>query len=845
MLRKTSVTAAALGISLFLTNAYGVTAASNSNKATVKKVTQSTTKQSKSAVHTLANLKPIKITANSTVRLTDVNIFTLDEESILTYTLTITNGDGKPLDLMDYWSKVKTASGSTYSTTLMTKDKEKKKLSAGSSTTLTYVAKVGKNVKPSSLVFQVIKWDFSQSNYESMKGQIKIPATYLTSTPASQSKTLRVFDTPIKAKITQAAAFVSGDYNYVNVALNIQNVGYKILEDPKVKYVIKTANGASYPMSADPSSIDYKIQPQDSKSLNLMTSIPKSISLKGMELQLVQDDETAKMSLPIATMQMPNIANKSLAIAANAEKLIPVGNGKISASVSGTSMVQSYDEHSISIRFLLKNTSGTIVKLPKYQFEVQTNDGYRLPIDTKTLENITLQPLEERNLTLHASVPANVNVDKLQLFMNIPPAEDSKEGFSYPVGIFALPEATPAQNSVGQSQFVQTKNGILGFKLSTIQRLPWSDGDLVSAKITISNTGYKTILLPDLAGELKIDSAKLTTDTKLIKTQSAGLLGAGMSTDVYVVAKIPNYLNFTQLQISLLEKIGENTSEWMQFSSMGSLPELATVTKGDTYTLGTNGRQEELRVMRSFVYAGASSDLLYTELEVKNTEKHQIDLSQFAGSYEGANGQTYRTSVSQIDTSVGPEEKSMVALWSKIPKSAQVSAIKLIVGEGIKENSLTPVKGESDGYVNAIALELGVVQPSVKGNLANLELFPYTLTVKNVRANLTGSTSVNLVFDYNQTRNMDYSIGEFNHKYLFEVVDSSGRTFEKEFSPETDLRLTNGASTSFSFDDATFEDRLAGSFQLNVYDLFQGQKVKIGSQSFSYISPTDNDNKKH
>lgn len=835
-MKKIPITATALGISLLMTSVPEAMAASTTKATTTASKTTTSTSAKKTVVHTLANLSPIKITAKSTVQLTDVNILTLDEESILTYTLVIKNGDAKTLDLLDYWSKVKSASGTTYSTSLMTKDKDKKKLSAGSSTTLTYVAKVGKNVKISDLIFQIIKWDFSQAGYESLKGQFKIPATYMTSTPSNYSKTLNVFDTPIKAKVSQVASFVSGDYNFVNVSLDMTNIGYKIFEDPKVKFVIKTASGASYPMSADPTSIDYKIQPQDTKSLNLMTSIPKSINLSKMELQLVQDDETTKLGLPIATMQLPSASNKSLAIEPNVEKFIPVGSGKIAASFAGATILKSFDEHNLSMRLNLRNTSGSTVTMPKYQFVIQTSDGYRLPILTQATENLTLQPLEERVLNLNVTIPANVSSVKPQLFMNLPSVADSKDTFSYPVGIFAIPEIQPVQNMMGQSQFVQTANGIVGFTLESIQRLPWSDGDLVSAKIKINNTSYKTIMLPELAGLLKIDSAKLTTDSKLISTQSVGLLGGNTSTDVYVVSKVPGYLDFSQLQISLLEKIGEGTSEWIQFINAGSLPELPTIAKGETYTIKTQGRSQELKAVRSYVYSGTSSDLIYAELEAKNIEDHQIDLSQFAGAFQGSGGKTYKATVSQVETSTAPEEKSIIALWAKIPKSISTSDLKLVVGEGIADNKLTPVKGESTGYVNAAALELSVIQPQVKTTLSDLELFPYTLSVKNVRAKLSGSTSVNVIFDYNMKRNMEYTTGEFTHKYLFEAVDSTGRTFEKEFTPETDLKVTNGGSISFSFDDSIFEGRKAGSMQLNVYDLFQGQKIKLGSQGLYYTS---------
>ncbi|MNI61278.1 hypothetical protein D3C73_1165390 [compost metagenome] len=191
--------------------------------------------------------------------------------------------------------------------------------------------------------------------------------------------------------------------------------------------------------------------------------------------------------------------------------------------------------------------------------------------------------------------------------------------------------------------------------------------------------------------------------------------------------------------------------------------------------------------------------------------------------------------------SSGPDEKSIVAVWAKIPKKASTEKLKLVLGEGITDNKFTPLKGEPTGYVNAVAFELGIESISAKSSLTDLNLFPYTLTVKNVKAVLSGSTSVHLSFDYKQTKNTDYLIGEFGHKYLFEVVDSTGRTFEKEFAPETEFKVTNSGNGGFSFDDTVFLDRRIGNYTLNIYDLFQGQKVKLGTQVLYYTS-LDNSN---
>lgn len=837
-MRKVSKTAAAV----VLTVSALVPLSSQTWAAPTPKTTNSAKTVKQETVHTLANLPPVKITAKSLVQLSDVNILTLDGESILTYTLTIQNKDNKTIDLLDYWSKVKTTSGTTYSTSLMTKDKDKKKLAAGSSTTLTYTARIANHIKPQNLIFQVVKWDFSQPEYEALKGQFKIPADYLTSTPANQSKTLWIADARVKAKVGQVASYVSGDYKYVNVLLNMTNVGYKLFEDPKMKFVIRSSAGASYLMTADPTtSVDYKIQPKDTKTLHLMAQIPKKIELSNMELQVALDDETAKQSLPIATMQLPGEGDNLMTVKPNVEKFIQAGNGKIAVQVTSAVVNKNDLEHELSVRFAFRNTSGATITLPKYQFELQTSDGYRMPIKAPALENMTLQPLEQRFITLPVTVPPDISIAYPRLFMNLPTAEDNKEKIAYPLAIFALQTIHTADKMVGTEQFIQTKDGVFGVTLSSLQRLPWSDGDLVNAKITISNDNIKTLQLPELTGSLQVDSVKLTEGTKLIFTQPDRLIGAGMSMDIFVTAKVPSYLKFDQLQVALLEKIGEESTDWIQFSNTGAIPEVAGIAKGASFTFDTPGRKQELGVISSRVYLGPSSDLVYTELDVKNLEEHQMDLSQIVGAYQTSDGQTYKATVSQIDTPAGPEEKSVVAVWTKIPKRVSITDMKLIVGEGITDNKLTPVKGEATGYINAVALELGVSNPTANKKLRGLEIFPYKLAVKDVESTLSGS-SMNLSFTYDLTRNRDYTIGEFGHKYLFEVEDSSGRVFEKEFVPETDLLLTGDGRASFSFNDPLFKDLTEDDeFKLTVYDLFQGYKIKLGSQSFEYDDETDTD----
>ncbi|WP_018750001.1 hypothetical protein [Paenibacillus sanguinis] len=794
------------------------------------------TAASQGTVHTLANLPPVKITAKSVVRLTDVNILTLDHENVLTYTLLVQNNDNKAIDLIDYWSKVKTVSGTIYSTSLISQDKEKKKVAAGSSTTLTFTTRVAKHIQPQHLIFQVIKWDFSQPGYEALKGQFKVPAGYLMSTPSNQSKTLPITDARIKAQVEGVTTYASGDYNYVSLKLALSNQGYRLFEAPDFKFVIRTATGLSYPLTLDPGSVEYKIQPNDKKILHLTAQIPKAVKLSGMGLQIAIEDETAKQSLPIATMQLPNEASQWKAIQPGSETLLQVKNGKLAAQVGQVTITQNDGEHLLSVRVALRNTGATVVDLPEYQFELHTSDGYRLPVNLPALEKLTLQPQEDKYITLSVTIPKNISTVNPRLFMNLPLSEENKENLTYPVAIFALPELHPVENMIGTRQQIQTKNGALGVTLSSVQKLPWGDGQMINAKITIDNPNAKTLQLPDLSGVLQMDSAELTEETKLVLTQPDRLIGAGMSTDIYVVARAPGYLNFNQLQVVLREKLGENSTDWVRFGNTGNIPEITDIPWGASFTFDTLGRKQEISVLNSRIYSSVSSDLLYAEVMVENLEEYSMDLSQFVGAFQTSNGRTYKASVSQTDSQIGPGEKNIVTFWAKVREPVSTSYVKLIIGEGITDNKLTPVKGEAAGYVNGVAMELDIVKPRVKRSLRDLPLSPYELSVRKVDVDLSGLVS----FTYDLSHETGYDLGETKHKYLFEIKDSNGWVFNKEFVPGVDLQVMDGGRMSFSLDRALLEDLTEDDdFDLTIYDLFENHKVKLGSRSLYYSDSTD------
>ncbi|WGU93726.1 hypothetical protein QJQ58_24840 [Paenibacillus dendritiformis] len=839
-MNKNRTIAALLSLSLALgtfsviapdTHAAAAKTATNTSKST-----KTTANKTTAAIYTLDKLSPVKVTSKSSVKLTDVNLYKQEDANILTYTITYTNNEARSIPLIDYWTKVRTKSNTVYPTNLTTKDQGKKTIPAQSSLTLTYYAKVAKHLTANDLIFDVIKWDFSQSNFEKKLGSFQIPANYVTATQTGKYKSIRMNDIPIKTSVSRVNIFPSDDYHYVNVAVNVENAGFKMLENPAYKYVVKTANGNSYPLVPDNSSKEYKLQPGEKKTLNFMTMIPNKVKVDKLEMQVLEEDETAKITLPVGTFVLPKSTTNSSNVKAYDEKVITIGESKVSTKIASAWTNQSYDKNDVSVTFMFENLSNREVTVPKYEFEMRGPKGFSVPIITKSMENMVLKPMEKRPITLTAVVSTEVGTDELKLHMNRPSDPEQKNvEFKYPEGIYALPELQTMQNKIGTEYNVQHSKGTLGVSIDSLQRLPWTDGDIVSAKMKIRNKEFKTIQLPALEGVFKLDSADISGKTQVVSSNGTLIIGPKEEVDVYVVTKIPSYLDFTQIQIALLEKIGEtDAAQLIQFTNIGSLAELPVVEYGTYHNLMTQGRKADIMARNSKVYKGNVEQVVYTDLVMKSLEERQTTLSQLVGYYRTTDGRYYKANITQVDGPTSPDGRNIVTVWAKMPNSIDAKEMQLVIGEGITENKLTPPKGESDGYVNAVAMNLDMQQPSFKKDFNKLDMFPYTLTISNFYATANKTPNLSVEFTYDLTREEQYNMGEYGHKLVLEITDTSGRKVETTLEFNKDLHEGKNKSFSTSLTDAFFEQVENGAFQVSLYDFFQGERIKLASYSSRY-----------
>lgn len=827
-------------------------AASTTNKSSaassISGISKKTTTTTKQVVHTLGNLSAVKVTARSSVRLTDVNILAQDDGNVVTYTLSYKNNDSTPMMMLDYWSKVKTKSGTSFSPKLIAKDQEKKTVAPGSTVDLTYVMKVGREVKLSDLNFLIVKWDFSQANYERTLGKFNVPASYSITTPVGKPKTVRLSDSAVKVKVSGIKVFPGEDKKqYVKIGVNLNNISYKLLENPNIKWILRTPSGTNYPLTPDKDSTNVSIQAQANKALSLMASLPTSVKLQKSELLLVEEQGEEKSVLPVAALQLPEASKTNVEVAANQPNIISVEGQRLSTLLESAKVRIDDGEYSLNLQMKLKNEGKKAIKVPTYTFEVRNTDGTVYPIETKALDTLKLNPGDIKTIKLNATLQGDGDTKKIKLYVMSPvdknestesaTASSSTNGFvfSYPVGVYAIPESVSSGDGLTTETVIKNNKGTFGVSLGSLQRLPWLDSDIIAAKVTIRNASTKTVQLPELEAMFTIDSAQIDGDKKLIYTQSGKLLGAGMTTEAYLLTKIPSDLRMSRLEVSLSEKVSEEeTNEWITLNTSGLIQPVSYVGTGKTYTLGIGDKETEMGVRRTIRYPGTSSDIVYTEFEVTNKSLRQSGLGKLVGYFKTADGQYYRATAKQADSKPGPGQKSIVTFWAKLPKSVTFSDLRLVVGEGIADNKFVTGEGEATAYVNALAFEVPPTSLSVQGSLTNIDLYPYALTANSVRAYLAGSSSVQIDMNYSLSRNEEIEMGENEHKLIFAITDQTGKTFEKEVTLGTDLKVGSNQTLNWSIEDSIYEKLRGGSYRLTVYDQFQGQRIRLAEQAYGF-----------
>ncbi|WP_044878210.1 hypothetical protein [Paenibacillus sp. IHBB 10380] len=787
--------------------------------------------KSTKAVFNLDKLGSIVLKSNVSVKLMDINISEQPSGNILTYTLRYSNGSGSNVSLIDYFSKVTTTGGTTVQGSPITSDATKESVPSKSGQTVTYYVNIGKATKVTGAKVSIFGWDFNSADYQKRLGVFTVPTNYSMVAAKGQSKKITMNNLPITTKAESLQKIQINGKVYMRIGISLTNSDTKVLSDPGFKAYLASASGSVFELTLDDASSGYKVQPQEKKMIYYLAEIPSYIKTDNMTLQFAEEDSTLKINLPVITFTLPALTASDSAVADYAVKKISINHNTVETQLKSASVYSENDTAKWNLLFRIKNLGNKSVALPAYELAIKAAEGYSIPVDTKALANLTLKPLEEKIIELSADVRLDLNQSKLMLQLTEPAATDK---IIFPTAYYQIPYSQESNNRLGLENMLENRHGTFGVKIDSIQRLPWADEDQIVAKISIRNTKSTTVKLPALKALVKAGLSDLSSTTQIVAKNAQTSLAPHETAEIYVITKVPYSSSIKQLRIVLQETSGDDVTNFLTLNTSLLNNVMNTVVAGGSFPIDFTGKKAEIRERRTTVYNGSSSNMMYTELEMNSKEPRKSEQAQLVAYYRTPENEYYEAEVSQSSKATSPNGKNVVTVWSKIPLSVNTSELVLHIGEGVADGKLTAIGGKSTGYINTVRLSLNTAGVTPQSNLRSVELFPYSLSLTNVVGTVReGEDTLDTVVTYNLSKNEAYEAGEYEHKLVLEIIDPNGQSMEKTLTLGTDLFIGNNKSYATTFKSNLYKKLRGGGIRMNLYDEFQGQRMLLGSQSYS------------
>ncbi|MFC4100370.1 hypothetical protein [Paenibacillus xanthanilyticus] len=796
--------------------------------------------------------KIVKLNASSTLYIRDVNFLMQDKGKVLAFSVAITNNGSSPLDLMDYWLRVKSKSGKTFKAVVVEGDKEKQSVAPKSTTYVTYYAVVDTPTQLKDLSFNVIKWDFTVANYERTLGTIQYPANSTDQVAAFKDKVMLINNGKIRGAVKQTLITKDATNGYLTVNFLLENVGQQAIDISKLNFFVQTQGLSVYSVTSS-STDQTMLQPKERKIITLRATLPVAVAGKPLSFVVAQNDEASKVLLGAGNFALPAAATLS-ATPVGKTRSIFLGGTTINTQAGSAFVTQGATKNEISLEYKMTNSGAQDIKFPALDFFIVTKSGTSYPLSYTKEENASILPGIENTITLSGSLPSTVKVEESQLVMKSTATEKEK---SYVISNYLIRTASQ-QGGVGSS-FAYNDYGI---KLNSIDRSPYEDNDMLVANLTITNNSDVTKQIPSLGGYFMVNGVKVGTEKKAVALDNAITIAPGASAEFIVNTEIPYTTTFNNITFVSTEPVQDKAGKQLYQFTGQRINEASLASSETPYVISNVGKKSSTKILRTAVFTGELKNNFYAEFEVTNNESRAALISKLGGYIKDKNGIVVPIQFAEVKEKVSPGSKVLLSAWAAISKSFDTSSYSLYLGQAYTDNTSagggTPTTGGENTVtaatsivVKPVAYSVSSSAPATKTELRNVNFAGYVLDLYRINAYLdvAGEFSVNglkMVMDYTLKKDAQYEYIAGDHKVMFEFVNDDDQkvTYSKQFaltsaaSGEEWLKEAITSPLSMVFQDSAIQSRITkyDNYTVNVYDVFQNTKLLVASKKLRWFS---------
>jgi len=490
----------------------------------------------------------VNIGASATVALTNVNLIPGDESQILSYDLKYTNNGTRPLELLDYWTKVVSKSGVSYPVRAHPEDRSDGSLAPNSSTTVRYYSRVGNNLKLEDLRIQVIQFDLSLENFERTIGSFDL-SSQMSVTPANKSRLFELKGTPVYSKVKEyfASEGAEDEESTVQATFVLFNNGRRSITVPDYRFFLKTESNLLYPLDKIGGDEGNTVNPKSYKEYQLSGTVAAGVSIKGAQLLLVQEIDTT---------------NGRIEVAAGTYELaegIGEGGGTSepgSESLAFQALDASYEAEAVSLRrspwdtrdtlaveVRVYNRSEDIAAVPDLEGQIRLDNGVWLNLVTILNENEPeIMPGEYASVFMVGKISSRATYQTATVRLKLKSAESQTRS----LGQLKVKSVAPmVPLSVRQTWITETYGIQSAYRILRTGTYKGVYEDLYMVQVVVRNDNYQVRGMLPLAGFFQ------TADGKVFKAETYsfdGTLSSGKSIVVNFWAVVPKDLDTRGIQ---------------------------------------------------------------------------------------------------------------------------------------------------------------------------------------------------------------------------------------------------------------------------------------------------------
>ncbi|GIQ70893.1 hypothetical protein DUZ99_13310 [Xylanibacillus composti] len=351
-----------------------------------------------------STLGKVNIDSVSFFELAEVNLLSDRNGNTISFKVTVHNNSSTDINLLDYWTQVKSKAGSRFTVNLIPEDRLEERVPAQTSKTLTYYADVSKNLSLQDLQFEFVKWDFNLPNFERSLGTISVPTTYKAVTPANQKRNLLVDGTEVSTFIDRVIMSKTEKYHRPTITLQLENIGSQSFTLPAYEYRILTSNGLSYPLTLKGTS-EMVLNPKVKDDIQLTGSIPVDVDPSGWKLQIALPLADSNVKLPIATYDLPAI-NKQEGGAIGTEHSFSNSTGDYHVILNSIHRLPSEDYDLLTADLTITNNGTETLELPKLAGQFTLDQNIDVTATAVLSDNVIgIKPKSSVSVQLYATIP--------------------------------------------------------------------------------------------------------------------------------------------------------------------------------------------------------------------------------------------------------------------------------------------------------------------------------------------------------------------------------------------------------------------------------------------------------